>query len=57
MKFFIVMTITMVKEDRVTGEKQKMTSHFEEGTRTLLRATIINEHIDASAEKINQRSK
>ena len=55
-KFYIVMTITMVKEDRVTGEKQKMTSHFEGGTKTLLRATKIKEHIDASAEKINQRS-
>ena len=28
-KFYIVITITMVKEDRVTGEKQRMTSHFQ----------------------------
>ena len=53
-KFYIVMTITMVKEDRVTGEKQRMTSHFQGGTRTLLRPAKINENIDASAEKINQ---
>ena len=48
------MTITMVKEDRDTGEKQRMTSHFQGGTRTLLRPAKINENIDASAEKINQ---
>ena len=53
-KFYIVMTITMVKEDQDTNKKQRTTSHFQGGTRTLLRATKINENIDASAEKINQ---
>ena len=53
-KFYIVMTITMVKEDQDTNKKQRTTSHFQGGTRTLLRATKINEYIDASAEKINQ---
>merc|ERR1712115_608302 len=53
-KFYIVMTITMVKEDQVTDKKQRTTSHFQGGARTLLRATKINEYIDASAEKINQ---
>ena len=41
-KFYIVMTITMVKEDQVTNKKQRTTSHFQGGTRTLLRATKIN---------------
>ena len=53
-KFYIVMTITMVKEDQFTDDKERITSHFQGGTRTLLRATKINKNIEESAEKINQ---
>ena len=44
----------MVKEDQVTSKKQKKRSYFQGGTKTLLRATKINDNIDASREKINQ---